>query len=162
MRELRYVGDPVLRTPAEPVTDFDRELRRLIDEMFAVMYQADGVGLAGPQIGVGRRLFVYDISNRKGHVINPELTIDDPEQVVEEEGCLSVPGKETGKPLYAPTARAAGVTVHGVDKLGRPVVVKARGMLARCFQHEFDHLEGMLYVDRLGKDERRKILLQAP
>ena len=162
MHELRYVGDPVLRTPAEPVTDFDRELRRLVEEMFAIMYQSDGVGLAGPQIGVRRRLFVYDISNRKGHMINPELIIDDPEQIVEEEGCLSVPGKETGKPLYAPTARAAGVTVRGVDKLGRPVAVKARGMLARCFQHEFDHLEGTLYVDRLGKDERRRILLQTP
>jgi peptide deformylase len=162
MRDIRYVGDPILRTAAEPVTDFDKELRRLIDEMFSVMYAADGVGLAGPQIGVGRRLFVYDISNRKGHLINPELTIDDPEQVVEEEGCLSVPGKETGKPLYAPTARAAGVTVRGVDKLGRPVTMKARGMLARCFQHEFDHLDGTLYVDRLGKDERRKILLRTP
>jgi peptide deformylase len=162
MRDIRYVGDPILRTAAEPVTDFDKELRRLIDEMFSVMYAADGVGLAGPQIGVGRRLFVYDISNRKGHLINPELTIDDPEQVVEEEGCLSVPGKETGKPLYAPTARAAGVTVRGVDKLGRPVAMKARGMLARCFQHEFDHLDGTLYVDRLGKDERRKILLRTP
>ncbi|MEW9530078.1 peptide deformylase [Microbispora sp. NPDC049125] len=162
MREIRYVGDPVLRTPAEPVTDFDRELRRLIEEMFAVMYAAEGVGLAGPQIGVSRRLFVYDISNRKGHVINPELTIDDADEVVEEEGCLSVPGKETGKPLYAPTARAAGVTVRGLDKLGRPVSVKARGMLARCFQHEFDHLDGTLYVDRLAKAERRKILLQTP
>ncbi|MEZ0077061.1 peptide deformylase [Planotetraspora sp. GP83] len=162
MREIRYVGDPVLRTPAEPVTDFDRELRRLVDEMFSVMYMADGVGLAGPQIGVGKRLFVYDISNRKGHVINPELTIDDPEEVIEEEGCLSVPGKETGKPLYAPTARAAGVTIRGLDRLGRPVTVKARGMLARCFQHEYDHLGGTLYVDRLAKDERRKILLQAP
>ncbi|MCC5577836.1 MULTISPECIES: peptide deformylase [Microtetraspora] len=162
MREIRYVGDPVLRTPAEPVTDFDRELRRLIDEMFSVMYMADGVGLAGPQIGVGKRLFVYDISNRKGHVVNPELTIDDPEEVVEEEGCLSVPGRETGKPLYAPTARAAGVTLRGLDRLGRPVTVKARGMLARCFQHEFDHLNGLLYVDRLPKDDRRKILLQTP
>ncbi|MFF3670303.1 peptide deformylase [Microtetraspora malaysiensis] len=162
MREIRYVGDPVLRTPAEPVTDFDRELRRLIDEMFSIMYMADGVGLAGPQIGVGRRLFVYDISNRKGHVVNPELTIDDPEEVLEEEGCLSVPGKETGKPLYAPTARAAGVMLRGFDRLGRPVTVKARGMLARCFQHEFDHLNGTLYVDRLAKDDRRKILLQTP
>ncbi|GLX00854.1 peptide deformylase [Microtetraspora sp. NBRC 16547] len=160
MHEIRYVGDPVLRTPAEPVADFDRELRRLIDEMFSVMYMADGVGLAGPQIGVGRRLFVYDISNRKGHVVNPELTIDDPEEVVEEEGCLSVPGRETGKPLYAPTARAAGVTLRGFDRLGRPVTVKARGMLARCFQHEFDHLNGTLYVDRLPKDDRRKILQQ--
>lgn len=162
MREIRYVGDPVLRTPAEPVTDFDRELRRLIDEMFSIMYAADGVGLAGPQIGVSKRVFVYDITNRKGHVINPELTIDDPEQIVDDEGCLSVPGKATGKPLYAPTARAAGVTVRGLDRLGRPVTVKARGMLARCFQHEYDHLNGTLYVDRLAKEERRKILLQTP
>ncbi len=162
MREIRYVGDPVLRTPAEPVTDFDRELRRLIDEMFSVMYMADGVGLAGPQIGVARRLFVYDISNRKGHVVNPELTIDDTDEVVEEEGCLSVPSRETGRPLYAPTARAAGVTLRGLDRLGRPVTVKARGMLARCFQHEFDHLNGMLYVDRLAKEQRRKILLETP
>ncbi|WP_433500272.1 peptide deformylase [Sphaerimonospora sp. CA-214678] len=162
MREIRSVGDPVLRTPAEPVTDFDRELRRLVDEMFSVMYAADGVGLAGPQIGVGRRLFVYDITNRKGHLINPELTIDDPAQIVDDEGCLSVPSRETGKPLYAPTARASGVTVRGFDRLGRPVAVKARGMLARCFQHEYDHLDGALYVDRLTKEERRKILLQAP
>jgi peptide deformylase len=162
MREIRYVGDPVLRTPAEPVTDFDRELRRLIDEMFSVMYMADGVGLAGPQIGVARRLFVYDISNRKGHVVNPELTIDDTDEVVEEEGCLSVPSRESGRPLYAPTARAAGVTLRGLDRLGRPVTVKARGMLARCFQHEFDHLNGTLYVDRLAKEQRRKILLQTP
>jgi peptide deformylase len=162
MREIRYVGDPVLRTPAEPITDFDRELRRLIDEMFSIMYMADGVGLAGPQIGIARRLFVYDISNRKGHVINPELTIDDAEEAVEEEGCLSVPSKETGTPLYAPTVRAAGVTVRGLDRLGRPVTVKARGMLARCFQHEFDHLNGTLYVDRLPKENRRQILLQTP
>lgn len=162
MREIRYVGDPVLRTPAEPVTDFDRDLRRLIDEMFAVMYASDGVGLAGPQIGVARRLFVYDISNRKGHVVNPELTIDDSDEIIEDEGCLSVPSRETGKPLYAPTGRASGVTLRGFDRLGRPVTVKARGMLARCFQHEFDHLNGMLYVDRLAKEQRRKLLLQAP
>ncbi|MBP2708311.1 peptide deformylase [Microbispora sp. RL4-1S] len=162
MREIRYVGDPVLRSPAEPVTEFDRELRRLIDEMFTVMYAADGVGLAGPQIGVGRRLFVYEVGNRKGHVINPELAVDDPEVVVEEEGCLSVPDKESRKPLYARTPRAAGVTVRGLDRLGRPVTVKARGTLARCFQHEVDHLDGTLYVDRLGKDERRAILLRTP
>ncbi|GIH27419.1 peptide deformylase [Acrocarpospora phusangensis] len=162
MREIRYLGDPVLRTPAEPVTEFDRDLRRLIDEMFATMYLADGVGLAGPQVGVGKRLFVYDISNRKGHVVNPELTVDDPDEVVEEEGCLSVPGRETRKPLYAPTPRAAGVTVRGFDQLGRPVQVTARGMLARCFQHEFDHLEGRLYVDRLPRETARKIMLQTP
>ncbi|GII84081.1 peptide deformylase [Sphaerisporangium siamense] len=162
MREIRVIGDPVLRTPAEPVTEFDRDLRRLVDEMMEAMYAADGVGLAAPQIGVSRRLFVYDAAGRKGHVINPELTVDDAEEVLDEEGCLSVPGRETGKPLYARTPRAAGVTVTGYDRLGRPLRVKARGLLARCFQHEFDHLEGVLYVDRLSKDTARKILLQAP
>ncbi|MFO7252213.1 MAG: peptide deformylase [Actinomycetes bacterium] len=162
MREIRRIGDPVLRSPAEPVTEFDRELRRLVDEMMRVMYAADGVGLAGPQIGVSLRLFVYDINGRRGHVINPELTVDDPTEITEDEGCLSVPSKETGTPLYAPTPRAAGVTVTGVDRLGRPLRIKARGYLARCFQHETDHLDGVLYVDRLPKQERRRILLQTP
>ncbi|MFG1878060.1 peptide deformylase [Sphaerisporangium sp. NPDC049003] len=162
MREIRVIGDPVLRTPTEPVTEFDRDLRRLIDEMMDAMYAADGVGLAAPQIGVSKKLFVYDASGRKGHVINPELIVDDAEEVLDEEGCLSVPGRDTGKPLYARTPRAAGVTVRGFDRLGRPVKVKARGLLARCFQHEYDHLDGVLYVDRLAKDAARKILLQAP
>ena len=162
MREIRVIGDPVLRTPAEPVTDFDRELRRLIDEMFQVMYAASGVGLAGPQIGVGRRLFVYDLNGRKGHVINPELTVDDPAEVVEEEGCLSVPDRESGRPLYAAVPRAAGVTVRGLDRLGRPVRVKAHGYLARCFQHETDHLDGRLFLDRLARDVQRELLLRTP
>ncbi|MFI6792630.1 peptide deformylase [Nonomuraea sp. NPDC050383] len=161
MREIRVIGDPVLRTAAEPVEGFDRELRRLIDEMFQAMYAVDGVGLAGPQIGVSRQLFVYDISGRKGHVINPVLTVDDPEEILDEEGCLSVPDRRTGTPIYAPVARAAGVTVEGLDRLGRPLRVKARGSLARCFQHETDHLDGRLYVDRLPKNEARKIILKA-
>lgn len=161
MREIRVIGDPVLRTPAEPVTDFDRELRKLIDEMFQVMYSVDGVGLAGPQIGVSRRLFVYDISGRKGHVINPVLTVDDAEPVVDEEGCLSVPDKGTGTPIYAPTPRAAGVSLTGFDRLGRPLRLRARGSLARCFQHESDHLDGTLFVDRLPKSEARKIIVRA-
>ncbi|MFI7610777.1 peptide deformylase [Nonomuraea terrae] len=160
MREIRIVGDPVLRTPAEPVTDFDRELRRLIDEMFEAMYAVEGVGLAGPQIGVSRRLFVYDISGRKGHVINPVLTVDDPEEVLDEEGCLSVPDRRTRRPIYATVGRASGVTVEGVDRLQRPVRVKARGSLARCFQHETEHLDGKLYVDRLPRNEAREIMLR--
>lgn len=162
MRDIRVIGDPVLRTPAAPVTEFGKDLRRLIDEMMEAMYAADGVGLAGPQIGVPKRVFVYDVSGRKGHVVNPELTVDDAETVLDEEGCLSVPGRETGKPLYAATPRAAGVTVRGSDRLGRPVTLKARGLTARCFQHECDHLDGVLYVDRLAKDAARGILLQAP
>ncbi|GAA5080688.1 peptide deformylase [Thermocatellispora tengchongensis] len=163
MRDIRKIGDPVLRTPAAPVTEFDRDLRRLIDEMFEAMYAARGVGLAGPQIGVSRRLFVYDMEGgRKGHVINPVLTVDDPEEVVDEEGCLSVVGRSGGTPLYAPTPRAAGVTVTGVDKLNRPIRIKARGGLARCFQHETDHLDGKLYIDRLPREAARKVLLQVP
>ncbi|MGW0485127.1 peptide deformylase [Nonomuraea sp. NPDC003214] len=161
MREIRSIGDPVLRTPAEPVEAFDRELRKLIDDMFQAMYAVDGVGLAGPQIGVSRRLFVYDISGRKGHLINPVLTVDDPAEVLDEEGCLSVPDRRTGRPIYAPVARAAGVTVEGVDRLERPVRITARGSLARCFQHETDHLGGKLYVDRLPKNEARKIMQKA-
>ncbi|NBE96423.1 peptide deformylase [Nonomuraea sp. KC401] len=161
MREIRIIGDPVLRTTADPVTDFDRDLRRLIDELFQAMYAVNGVGLAGPQIGVSRRLFVYDISGRKGHVINPRLTVDDPEEILDEEGCLSVPDRRTGRPIYAPVARASGVTVEGVDRLRRPVRIKARGSLARCFQHESEHLDGKLYVDRLPKNEAREIMLRA-
>ncbi|WP_431918961.1 peptide deformylase [Nonomuraea jabiensis] len=161
MREIRVIGDPVLRTPADPVTDFDRELRRLIDEMFQAMYAVNGVGLAGPQIGVSRRLFVYDISGRKGHVLNPVLTVDDPEEVTDEEGCLSVPDRQTRLPIYAPVARAAGVTVEGIDRLQRPVRIRARGSLARCFQHETEHLDGKLYVDHLPRNEARKIMLRA-
>ncbi|MEV4800725.1 peptide deformylase [Nonomuraea sp. NPDC049421] len=161
MREIRALGDPVLRTPAEPVTDFDRELRRLIEEMFQAMYAVNGVGLAGPQIGVSRRLFVYDIAGRKGHVINPVLTVDDPEEVIDEEGCLSVTDRGTRKPLYAPVARAAGVSVEGLDRLQRPVRLKTRGSLARCMQHETEHLDGRLYVDRLPRTEARTIMLKA-
>ncbi|MEV4568933.1 peptide deformylase [Nonomuraea sp. NPDC049419] len=161
MREIRALGDPVLRTPAEPVTDFDRELRRLIEEMFQAMYAVNGVGLAGPQIGVSRRLFVYDIAGRKGHVINPVLTVDDPEEVIDEEGCLSVTDRDTRKPLYAPVARAAGVSVEGLDRLQRPVRLKTRGSLARCMQHETEHLDGKLYVDRLPRTEARTIMLKA-
>ncbi|GAA0914408.1 peptide deformylase [Nonomuraea longicatena] len=161
MREIRRLGDPVLRTPAEPVTDFDRELRKLIDEMFEAMYSVAGVGLAGPQIGVPRRLFVYDISGRKGHVVNPVLTVDDPEPVLDGEGCLSVPDRVTGRPQYAETPRAAGVTVEGFDRLGRPLRLKARGGLARCLQHETQHLDGKLFFDLLDRSEARRIMLKA-
>lgn len=151
---IRRLGDPVLRTPAEPVTTFDRELRRLVDDMFAAMYDADGMGLAAPQVGVGLRLFVYDSMNgRRGAVANPELTIDDPTELVEDEGCLSVPG------LRYPLGRATAAIVRGQDAKGKPVEVKARGYLARCLQHEADHLEGVVYVDKLPKALRREAML---
>lgn len=151
---IRRLGDPVLRTAADPVTTFDRELRRLVDDMFAAMYDADGMGLAAPQVGVSLRLFVYDSTNgRRGAVANPELTIDDPAELVEDEGCLSVPG------VRYPLGRATAATVRGLDTKGKPIEVKARGYLARCLQHETDHLNGIVYVDKLPKDLRREAML---
>ena len=151
---IRRLGDPVLRTPADPVTTFDRELRRLVDDMFAAMYDADGMGLAAPQVGISQRLFVYDSMNgRRGAVANPELTVDDATELVDDEGCLSVPG------LHYPLGRATAVTVRGLDPKGKPVEVRARGYLARCLQHETDHLSGTVYVDKLPKDLRREAML---
>lgn len=151
---IRRLGDPVLRTPAEPVTSFDRELRRLVSDMYDAMYDADGMGLAAPQVGVGLRLFVYDSMNgRRGAVANPELTIDDGTEIVDDEGCLSVPG------VHYPLGRATAATVRGLDPKGKPVEVKARGYLARCLQHETDHLGGIVYVDKLPKDLRREAML---
>lgn len=150
---IRLLGDPVLRTAADPVRSYDAASRRLIDRMFAAMDAADGVGLAAPQIGVSLRVFVYDVGGRQGHVVNPELTVDDAERLVAEEGCLSIPGH------HYPTPRAAAVTVRGQDACGAPITVRGRGEVARCWQHEVDHLDGRLYIDRLDPRLRREALL---
>ncbi|MDA0635218.1 peptide deformylase [Nonomuraea sp. MCN248] len=154
------VGDPVLHTPCEPVTRFDDELRALVDDMFASMYAADGVGLAANQIGVSLRVFVYDCPDaddvrHRGVVVNPTLELPglgarrlDPG----EEGCLSVPGQ------YAPLPRSDRAAAHGFDAEGRPVSVEGTGMLARCLQHEVDHLDGHLYIDRLPAKRRKQVL----
>lgn len=155
-RPIRYLGDPVLRTVCDPVTTFDADLKRLVDDMFVSMYDARGVGLAANQIGVSLRVFVYDCADgaggrRVGHVINPVL-VTDGEPVVGEEGCLSVPG------LYFPTPRHAHATVEGVDVEGGPVRVDGTGELARCLQHETGHLDGRVYIDMLSGDTRRAAL----
>jgi peptide deformylase len=161
-RPITLYGEPVLHAPCATVTEFGDELSALIDDMFASMYAANGVGLAANQIGVGLRVFVYDCADetdehRIGHVVNPvlapagtarELDIDD-------EGCLSVPGE------FAELGRPATATVTGVDKAGQPVTVTAGGMLGRCLQHEVDHLEGTVFVDRLPVKARRRILKAA-
>ena len=149
---IRRLGDPVLRTPAPDVQSFDEFLRRLTDNMFETMYDAPGVGLAAPQVGVSLRFFVYDDGQgSKGAVANPRLVRAEGEQV-DEEGCLSVPG------LYYETPRALRIRVEGQDIQGRPIAVDGAGLLARIFQHETDHLEGMLYLDRLSPDDRRRAL----
>jgi peptide deformylase len=156
IRPIRYLGDPVLRTICDPVTTFDAGLKRLVDDMFASMYDAPGVGLAANQIGVSLRVFVYDCPDDEGQrhvgcVVNPVLTTDG-DVVVGDEGCLSIPG------LHFPTPRHTRATVEGVDVDGRPLRVTGSGEFARCLQHETGHLDGKVYVDVLSGDTRRAAL----
>ena len=148
VKPIRLFGDPVLRTPAEPVRDFDAELRRLVKDLTDTMMDAPGVGLAAPQIGVGLRVFTYYIDNELGHLINPSLSLSD-EQETDDEGCLSFPG------LAYPTARSYGVVAAGFNMHGDPVTLEGTGHLARCVQHETDHLDGVLFIDRLDADQRK-------
>ena len=155
IRPIVITGNPVLHTRAQEVTVFDDELRTLVADMYDTMDKAPGVGLAAPQIGVPLRVFVYDYADdddneRRGVIINPALTIseivDEPaDEDTEVEGCLSVPGERF------PLKRAEFATVTGVDLDQNPVRIEADGWFARIFQHEFDHLDGTLYVDRLAE-----------
>jgi peptide deformylase len=162
---VTYGSDPVLHRRCAEVTVFDEALRRLVLDMFASMTEADGVGLAANQIGVDARLFVIDCPDADdadvvGYVVNPVLTVlqprdGEPAEEVTEEGCLSVPGP------YADVPRAFRARVDGVDITGKPVTIEATGMAARCLQHEVDHLDGTLYVDRLPEELREKLLAEA-
>jgi peptide deformylase len=159
VRRITLLGEPVLRTPCDPVTNFDAGLAALIDDMFATMAAVNGVGLAANQVGVGLRLFVYSCDDaqgkrRTGHVVNPTLREPDGPVGYDEadEGCLSVPGQ------YAKLARLGRAIVTGQDKRGRPIVIDGTGVLARCLRHEYDHLQGMVYVDRLPKRVRGAVL----
>ena len=140
--------DPVLRQVARPVDTIDDQLQGLIDDMIETMYAAPGVGLAGPQVGVSLRLFVVDVSGgRDGQAlmtfINPEI-IHMEGQLREDEGCLSVPG------VYGVTPRASKVRIRGLDRTGISREVSGEGLLARAFQHELDHLQGLLFFNRMG------------
>jgi peptide deformylase len=151
---IRTLGDPVLRETSSPVEAFDDALRRIVDDMLETMYAAPGVGLAGNQVGLRTACFVYD--DREGHagfVANPRLSEPEGEETLEE-GCLSIPGP------YHPTVRAARVRLVGVDLDGEPLDIVAEGLLARIFQHETDHLNGMLYIDRLDDAGRRDVMRQ--
>ena len=148
VRPIRLFGDPVLRTPAEPVRDFDAELRRLVKDLTETMEEAPGVGLAAPQIGVALRVFTYHIDDQVGHLINPALALSQ-DQETDDEGCLSFPG------LQYPTTRAHGVVATGFNMYGEPVTLEGAGQLARCVQHETDHLDGVLFIDRLDPAQRK-------
>lgn len=160
-RRITEVGEEVLSRPCREVTAFGTpELSSLIDDMFLTMYIADGAGLAANQVGVDLRLFVYDCPDddgvrHVGHIINPVLEtwgVEEEGLAVENEGCLSVPGPHAELPR-APYAR-----VTGFDRDGTPVTVEGSGYFARCLQHETDHTLGRLYIDRLSKRERKKVL----
>ena len=145
---IRLFGDPVLRTAAEPVRDFDAELRKLVKDLTETMLDAPGVGLAAPQIGVGLRVFTYYVDDELGHLINPSLDLS-AEQEIDDEGCLSFPG------LAYPTQRALGVVAKGFNMHGEPVTLEGTGHLARCVQHETDHLDGILFIDRMDPAQRK-------
>ncbi len=151
---IRITGDPVLHAPAAAVTDFGAELKQLVADMVETMHAAPGVGLAAPQVGVPLRLFVYSWTDagqmeHNGVAVNPELwlspaRVGDADEETESEGCLSIPGERF------PLRRADRALLRAVDADGRPFEVEAEGWLARIFQHEYDHLDGILYADRLA------------
>jgi peptide deformylase len=145
---IRLVGDPVLRERAADVTDIDGRLAKVADDMVETMYEAPGLGLAAPQVGVRKRFFVYDIGDGAEVLINPEIRESSGEWTYEE-GCLSVPG------LSWEIVRPKEVHLVGVDLDGRDVSIDADELLARLFQHELDHLDGVLLLDRLDDDTRR-------
>jgi peptide deformylase len=151
IQPIRLFGDPVLRTPAAAVTDFDKELRVLVKDLEDTMMDAPGAGLAAPQIGVGLRVFTYYVDGVLGHLINPGLDLSDDQQEGEE-GCLSFPG------IYYDTPRALRVVAKGQDQHGEPVTIEGTELLARAIQHETDHLDGVLFIDRMNRDQRKLAL----
>ena len=148
LQPIRLFGDPVLRTPAAPVETFDKELRTLVADLTDTMMDAPGVGLAAPQIGVSLRVFTYWVDDVVGHLINPSLDLSDEEELGEE-GCLSLPG------LTYDTMRALSVVAKGMNMHGEPVTIEGSELLARCVQHETDHLDGILFIDHLDTVARK-------
>ena len=149
MNAIRVIGDPVLRVKATEITEITENLARLAQDMLSTMYSAPGIGLAAPQVGVQKRLFVYDWGSGPGVLINPEIKDADGEWVFEE-GCLSIPG------LSWELLRPKQVHIVGVDLEGKEVSFEADELESRLFQHEMDHLDGVLLVDHLDEDQRRE------
>ena len=153
MRDIRVVGDPVLRTPCETITDIDDRVKALVEDLLETVDTEGRAGLAANQIGVSLRAFSWNIDGEIGYVLNPVLDeLDFSEYQDGDEGCLSVPG------LWYPTERAWYARVRGIDLDGREVIVEGEELMARCLQHETDHLAGKLYIDRLKGEIRCKVL----
>ncbi len=158
IRDIRIFGDPVLTTPAQEVTEFDSGLATLVADMFETMDDAGGVGLAANQVGVLRQVFVFDCSHTedglRGHIINPVWEPVGDETQTGSEGCLSIPG------ISAETIRYETVQATGVDLDGKPVTLLASGLMARCIQHESDHLQGVLFLKRLQPEQRKAAMAE--
>jgi peptide deformylase len=154
VREVRYLGDPVLREMCREVEAIDDDVRALVDDLLETMYAEDGIGLAAPQIGVPLRVFVYDVRDDvvdPGVLVNPRI-VEATGVQKEVEGCLSIPG------LDEVVERSGHVVVEGLDRDGEPVRIEATGLLSRCLQHENDHLDGVLFIDRVSPLKRRMLL----
>jgi len=153
IREIRVIPDPVLRTRCEEITVIDDSVRALVQDLVDTVDDDGRAGLAANQIGVGLRAFSWNIEDEIGYVLNPRIVeLSEEEYQDGDEGCLSVPG------LWFPTRRAWYAKVEGTDLDGNAVVVEGTGLMARCLQHECDHLEGMLYLDRLERSARKKAM----
>jgi len=152
IRPVRLFGDPVLRTPAEPVTDFDKQLRNLVKDLTQTLKDAQGAGLAAPQIGVGLRVFAYAVGSERGYLVNPELSFPDEQEQDGEEGCLSFPG------IYFDVKRRLNTVARGVTDRGDPVQLVGSATMARCVQHETDHLDGILFIDRMDPAIRKQAM----
>ena len=151
IQPIRLFGDPILRTTALEVVDFDKELHRLVQDLTDTMLDAPGAGLAAPQIGVGLRVFTWNVEGEVGHLVNPVLDLSDETQDGDE-GCLSIPG------LTIDCHRALSVVARGFDRHGEPVTIEGSELLARAIQHETDHLDGVLFVDRLKPELRKQAM----
>ena len=151
VQPIRLFGDPILRSKAIEVVDFDQELRRLVQDLSDTMLEAPGAGLAAPQIGVGLRVFTWNVEGQVGHLVNPVLDLSDDTQDGDE-GCLSLPG------LTIDCRRAMTVVARGFDMHGEPVTIEGSELLARAIQHEIDHLDGILFIDRLTPELRKQAM----
>jgi peptide deformylase len=151
VRPIRAFGDPILRTCCRDVTSFDAHLAALVEDLLDTVRLPGRAGLAAPQIGVGLRVFSYNVKGEEGHVVNPTLTLTEGQQEGEE-GCLSIPG------VWAQCTRAMRAVVTGFDVDGNPIEVDGTGQLGRCLQHETDHLAGALFIDRLDPRRRKEAM----
>ena len=152
IRPIRELGDPVLRTPADEVRAFDRELAALVRDLLETVDHPGRAGLAAPQIGVSARVFSYNVDGEIGHLVNPRVVELSEETQDGDEGCLSIPG------IWAPTVRALHAVVEGFDVHGEPLRLEGTGLMARALQHEVDHLDGKVFLDRLTGEARKAAL----